>query len=112
MQTVTNGLLDRIERLGKIVQTYSLPLTLVLFVALYAGWVPSPMLAAVQLTATNLAEHDKKVASVSMIRSENERQLAETLKLLTGQLKQQTVVLQLIGCANVKDADLRRKCLE
>jgi len=108
----TNGALDRLERFGKIVQAYATSLLLAFFVALYAGWIPSPMLTAIQATAGNLETHDKRVASVITIRSEGDRQLAETLRVLTTQLKQQTMVLQLIGCANVKDADLRRKCLE
>jgi hypothetical protein len=108
---VTNGNLDRLERLGKIVQTYGTALLLALFVSLYSGWVPSPMLAAVQATTRSVETHDARVAGVILARGASDRQLAETLKLLTLQLKQQTRVLQVIGCSNVKDADLRRTCL-
>lgn len=107
-----NGTLDRLERFGKIVQALGVPLMLGVFVAWYSGWIPSPLSAATQDVRDRVVAHDTRVTNLVALRAQTDSQLATTLNTLAKQLEQQNKILRFVGCAAIKETDLRRRCLE
>ena len=106
-----NGRLDQIERLGRLISAFGVPLMLLVFVGWYAGWVPSPLLRTAESIATTLAVHDGRVAEVIQRRTVLDERLAEAFKMFGEQLRRQTNVLKLATCANLREADVRAACL-
>ena len=106
-----NGQLDRIERLGRIISAFGVPLMLLVFVGWYAGWVPSPLLRTAESIAKTLESHDGRVGEVIQRRAVADKDLAEAFKLFGEQLRRQTNVLKLSVCANLRDPDVRAACL-
>ena len=106
-----NGQLDRIERLGRIISAFGVPLMLLVFVGWYAGWVPSPLLRTAESIAKTLESHDGRVGEVIQRRAVADKDLAEAFKMFGEQLRRQTNVLKLSVCANLRDPDVRAACL-
>ena len=106
-----NGQLDRIERLGRIISAFGVPLMLLVFVGWYAGWVPSPLLRTAESIAKTLEIHDGRVGEVIQRRAVADERLADAFKMFGEQLRRQTNVLKLSVCANLRDPDVRAACL-
>lgn len=100
-----NGHLDRIERLGRLISAFGVPLMLLVFVGWYAGWIPSPLLRTAEAIAKTLNGHDQRAAI-------SEKHLLETLRGLDEQVRRQTNVLKLSICADLRDPDVRAACLK
>lgn len=107
-----NGRLDQIERLGRIISAFGVPLMLLVFVGWYAGWIPSPLLRTAESIATTLKDHDGRVGQVIEARRADDERLAETFRAFTEQIRRQTNVLKLSVCAQLRDADVRAQCLK
>lgn len=107
----TNHHLDRLERLGRIISAFGVPLMLLVFVGWYSGWIPSPLLTTAQSIAKTLELHDGRVGDVIQRRAVSDERLAEAFRMFGEQLRRQTNVLKLSVCANLRDADVRAACL-
>lgn len=106
-----NGRLDQIERCGRIISAFGVPLMLLVFVGWYSGWLPSPLLRTAENIATTLEKHDGRVGDVIQRRTISDERLVEAFKVFGEQLRRQTNVLKLSVCANLRDADVRAACL-
>jgi hypothetical protein len=100
---VTAVNLDQLERAGRIVNAVGVPLMLVLFIAVYFGWMPNPMMSAIlgnrHILETRLTVDEKLVRDA-------ERTLAE----LRDTIRRLTEVLKFVDCGEIKDLDLRKQC--
>ena len=103
-RTAINGALDRLERLGAIMHDVGVPLILVLFVAVYFGWLSSPLLDRAESIEARLVTHDGRVVAVIAQRSQETRMLAEALTRLAE-------ILKMIDCGAIEDRALRERCL-
>ena len=101
---VANGTLDRLERLGRIMFNFGGPLLLLYFIALYSGWIPSPLLARAESIERVLVKHDAQVSGIVAQRTEETR-------LLTLALNRVADVLKMIDCGEIPDRALRERCL-
>lgn len=105
-----NGWAARIRALRQFVNEPGGTALLVLGFALgvFAGWIPSPL---TRLEAT-IAAHDGRVVSVVAQRAETDRKLAEILTRLAHELATQNRRNAIRECAEIKEPDLRHRCLE
>jgi hypothetical protein len=96
--------IDQLARLGNIVNLYGVPLLLVWFLARDAGWVPSPMKDILQTQAALTRTLEADVQNTSA--------LYKSLMELSGERKRQNDIMKLSICREIKEEDLRRRCLE
>jgi hypothetical protein len=75
--------------------------------ALYTGYLPSP----VTRTEAKVDQHIATVDRIVHVRSEEQRELVGALKRLTEQIEQRNRRDKLRECAEIRDVDLRRECL-
>ena len=101
---LTNGTLDRLERLGRLINAFGFPLIAVAIIAMFFGWMPSPMLAAASRLEISLATHDAWLQQAVQRRAAESEQLSRALERLTD-------VLKMIDCGDIKDPALRNRCL-
>jgi len=101
---LTDGTLERAERLGRLLSAFGLPLLALVFLAVLMGWLPSPLLTEVQGVQATLATHDRRVERVIAERTEEARQMIAILGRLTD-------VLKMIDCGDIMDRALRERCL-
>lgn len=106
-----NGQLDRLERLGRLISAFGVPLMLLVFVGWYSGWVPSPLLRATESIAGTLKNHDERVGAIIQERAAADRRLADSLVTLSEQIRRQTNTLRVLACASIREADVRAACL-
>ena len=99
-----NGRLEGLERLGRLISAFGVPLILVLFIAVYFGWLPSPLLARAESIERLLVKHDQQVGGIIAQRTEETR-------LLTAALHRIADVVKMIDCADITDRALRDRCL-
>ena len=106
-----NGRLDQIERLGRLISAFGVPLMLLIFVGWYSGWLPSPLLHTTESIAKSLETHDGRVGEVVRMRGASDERLADALGRLGDQMRRQTNVLKLSVCGSFRDPDVRAACL-
>jgi hypothetical protein len=75
--------------------------------ALYTGYLPSP----VTRTEAKVDQHIASVDRIVQVRSEEQRELVGALKRLTEQIESRNRRDRLRECAEIRDVELRRECL-
>ena len=100
-----NGHLDRLERFGRIISAFGVPIFCVVFLALYLGWLPSPLSDDTHMMAQLLARHDAHVRTIIAERIKQDQKLVDTLSRITD-------VLKLIDCGQITDRAIRERCLQ
>ena len=83
-------------------------LVLAFVLGTYAGWIPSPLTRL----ETAITVHDARAVTAVAQRVETDKKLAEILTRLTHELTAQNRRNSLRECAEIKDLDIRRRCLE
>lgn len=105
MADLANGrTLDSLERLGRILNLFGVPLLGVLFITVYFGWLPSPLLARAESIERVLVKHDQQVAGIIVQRTQETHMLSEALNRVAD-------ILKMIDCGDITDARLRDRCL-
>ena len=106
-----NGVLDRLERAGRIMSVYGNTIMLLLFIGFFTGWLPSPLLRTTEGIASTLHVHDARVTEVIARQVAADERAAGALTALADQMRRQTNVLKLSVCAALRDPEVRRTCL-
>jgi hypothetical protein len=103
--------LDKLEHLGRIVNTVGVPLLLVFFIAVSIGWIDSPLHKAIRRNTElnhQILEgqevHHRKTLEMEATRTRELQEAAIIIKRLTELLK-------MIDCAEIQDKQLRERCL-
>lgn len=75
--------------------------------ALYTGYLPSP----VTRTEAKVDQHIANVDRIVQVRSEEQRELVGALKRLTEEISRRNARDRIRECAEIRDLELRRECL-
>jgi hypothetical protein len=101
-------LAEAAEVLNKLGTSTILLLILALFFLAYFGYIRSP-LSDIQMS---IKTHDDRVMDLVARRVELDRKLTQTLDAIAVTIIRMERVQQLRMCSEIKDPDLRRRCLE
>jgi hypothetical protein len=103
--------LERLDLFGRIVNGVGVPLIMCLFIAVYFGWVTSPLDEKVRKNGQTLDHvlemlnnHDRVDAMNATAQLQETTRLNETLSRLLS-------VLKMVDCADIADRTLRERCL-
>ena len=109
MSDKLNGWIERARAIMSIVNSVLIaPFMVIVFVGWASGWIPSPITAI----AEDLKSHDARVDKLIEKRLETDKQLNEILGQLKIELSRSSRVRLIKECSDIKDEQVRRRCLE
>jgi hypothetical protein len=108
-----NGWINRLRILGYAVKEIGVTtLLLAVIVGWLSGWIPFPILTDLRNIVTTISDHDQRSLQRATERHALDVQLATTLASLEHTLRALARREHLRGCAEIRDADIRRLCVD
>ena len=103
--------INRLDLLGRVVNSVGVPLLLVFIMAVYFGYIRSPLDDKVNRNEQTLERLETTMKEHQDFADSAIKELNENYKNYTAMLERLIGVIKMIDCGEIPDAELRQRCL-